>query len=50
MNSTPRDSGTNSTSYVPQTAEEKAEAFRLLGELENELAREEAVIKHLTSD
>jgi hypothetical protein len=42
MNNFANDSDPNSTPYLPKTEEEKAEAFRLLDELEKELARRAA--------
>jgi hypothetical protein len=36
MNNTSNDTEPNSTPYLPKTEEEKAEAFRLLDELERE--------------
>jgi hypothetical protein len=43
MSDTSKNSEQKSTIYLPQTDEEKAEAFRLLDELESELAREDAL-------
>jgi hypothetical protein len=40
---TSRTTGKGSTPYSPKTGPEKAEAFKLLGQLENELAKEEAL-------
>jgi hypothetical protein len=42
MNNTSKNTEQNSTPYLPKTEQEQAEAFKLLDELERELAKEEA--------
>jgi hypothetical protein len=43
MSDTSKNSNEKSSTYLPQTNEEKGEAFRLLDELISELAREDAL-------
>ena len=43
MSNSSKDTGENSPRFLPQTQQEQAEAFRLLGELESESARQQAL-------